>query len=246
MRLANVIRALGPIDLRSVQRDSLLRWMVLLIPLMALLIRWLVPSLTGQLADRLDFDLVPYYPVIISYFFVMLVPLMFGMVIGFLLLDERDDQTLAALQVTPLSMANYLAYRIATPMLLSIALLLAVIPLTGLNRIGFLPLLLVSLGAAPLAPVFALFLATFAANKVQGFALMKGLGAVLIAPVVAFFVASGWQLAFGLMPTYWPVKVYWLLDAGRTDIWGFYIAGLLYQFVLLILLLRRFDRVLHR
>lgn len=46
-------------------------------------------------------------------------PDLVGMVIGFLLLDERDTQTLDALRVTPLSMRRYLAYRISAPLLIA-------------------------------------------------------------------------------------------------------------------------------
>jgi fluoroquinolone transport system permease protein len=44
-------------------------------------------------------------------FLVVVMPALVGMVIGFLLLDQRDDQTLAALQVTPLTLNGYLIYR---------------------------------------------------------------------------------------------------------------------------------------
>ncbi len=42
-----------------------------------------------------------------------------GMVVGFLLLDERDAHTPAALRVTPLSMRRYLAYRVSGPLLVA-------------------------------------------------------------------------------------------------------------------------------
>ena len=58
------------------------------------------------------FDLRPYYDAFMGYFLVSLAPMMFGIVIGFLLLDECDDNTLMALQVTPLSLNNYLLYRL--------------------------------------------------------------------------------------------------------------------------------------
>ena len=41
--------------------------------------------------------------------YLMTAPGIVGMVVGFLLLDERDERTLSALRVTPLSMRRYLA-----------------------------------------------------------------------------------------------------------------------------------------
>jgi fluoroquinolone transport system permease protein len=50
--------------------------------------------------------------------YLLTAPGMVGMVIGFLLLDERDARTLTALRTTPLSMRRYLGYRVALPLLL--------------------------------------------------------------------------------------------------------------------------------
>ena len=80
----------------------------------------------------------------------------------------------------------------------------------------------------------------------QGFALLKGLGAVLLIPVAGFFVSMPLQLLFGILPTYWPLKAYWQLDAGQPDFWIYLLIGLVYQAVLVALFLRRFSRVLHR
>ncbi len=212
--------------------------------LIVVLVRWLVPYITEKQAPW--FDLVPFYPLIISYFLVLLIPLMFGVVIGFLLLDERDDQTLTALQVTPLPLDSYLMYRIALPFMLSVLTAVVAVPLTGLVQVPFLPLLLVSLLASLEAPIFALALASIAENKVQGFALMKGSGVILLAPVAAYFVPSGLQLLFGIIPTYWPVKAFWVAAGGGSRYWPFLLAGLLYHLFLLKMLLQKFGRVIPR
>jgi fluoroquinolone transport system permease protein len=60
----------------------------------------------------MDFDLTPYHPLVMGGY-VMTAPGMAGMVIGFPFLDERDARTLAALRTTPLSMRQYLPYRVA-------------------------------------------------------------------------------------------------------------------------------------
>jgi hypothetical protein len=140
-------------------------------------------------------------------------------VLGFLLLDQRDDNTLTALQVTPLSLNGYLAYRISLPLLVSFLTTLVMVPLVGLGPIDWPAHLAAAVCSAPLAPIFALFNAAFAQNKVQGFAVMKASSVISIPPLVAYFVTSGWQWLFGLVPTYWPVKVYWLLQAGSPSVW---------------------------
>ena len=245
MKAMKAMKALGPIDARSVRRDSLLRWLVFYPIFLALLMRWGVPLLTVRLAEQYQFDLTPYYMLLMS-FLVVMMPNLVGIIIGFLLLDQRDDLTLTALQVTPLTLNGYLLYRITMPMVLSTLMTMAIFPIAGLVKTEFFPLFIISLGAAPLAPIFALFLAAFAANKVQGFALMKASGVVSIPPLIAYFVKSDWQLAFGIIPGYWPIKSFWVIQSGDTNYWIYLLAGLAYQVLLVVVLLRRFNRVMSR
>ena len=107
-------------------------------------------------------------------------------------------------------------------------------------------MLLLALDAAPIAPLTALFLGTFAANKVQGFAIQKALGVFLIAPFIAALVPMPWRLLAGLVPTFWPAALLEVVSSGADHAWIVFLAGLAYQCLLLLLLLRRFKRVVHR
>jgi fluoroquinolone transport system permease protein len=245
MKMVQAVRALGPIDARSVVRDPLLRWMVFYPLLMAALIRWGVPVLEARLRTQYGFSLAPYYVLLMS-FALLMSPMLTGMIIGFLLLDQRDDQTLTALRVTPLSLNGYLVYRLSLPMAISLIVTFIVFPLAGLLKVGFATLLLAGLSAAPLAPFYALLLAGFAENKVQGFALIKALGVLMVPPVMAYFVPAPWQWAFGVDPLYWPAKLLWMLFSGERGVWAYFSAGLLYQGLLLLFLLRRFNKEMNR
>ena len=245
MRALGVLRALGPIDLKNVGRDSLMRWMAALPLVLALAFRWGLPPVERWAVERFGVSLDPYQALIAS-FLVMATPIMYGAVIGFLLLDQKDDRTLTALQVTPLTTAGYLVYRMAIPMALSVVITPVVLQLAGLATLSLPRQLLAAVGAAPLGPGYAVFVAAFARNKVQGFALVKGAGVLNWPPVIAYFVHSDWQWAFGLCPTYWPVKLYWEIDAGGSLVWPVFLAGMLYFGLLIAWMLRRFDREIHR
>ncbi len=244
--MLHIIRALAPIDIRNVRRDSLLRWMALMPFFFVLLFRFGIPWIQNGILESTGFDLKPYYVLFASYGFVVGIPALFGMVIGFLLLDERDDQTLTALQVTPMSLNQYFIYRITMPVVLSVLLVSITYPLVNIAPLPAGQLFVISLLAAPMAPIFALFLASVAKNKVQGFAIMKGSGAFFILPVAAYFFQSPWTLLLGIIPTYWPLKVFWMLTANESGGWVYVAAGLLWQGVLLFWLVRRFDKVMHQ
>lgn len=227
-------------DWRSVRRDSLLLYVIFVPWMMVLLVRLLLPSMARWLSQSYGIDLALYYPLLLSLFFVFQAPALFGMVIGFLVLDERDDKTLLALQVTPLPITTYAAYRLGIALVLSVVYLFLLLPLSGLMPLRLLPgLIPVAFCAALFAPLVALFLASFAGNKVEGLALLKGMGFLALIPLAAYFIPSGWQLLAGLIPTYWPVKAYWLLHEGGSY-WPYVLAGAAYQLTLIALLLRRF------
>jgi len=245
------LKGLGPMDAKSIGRDALLRWIILLPLFIALMIRWVLPAFLQQIEPIIGFELMPYYPPLMAYVLLLLVPNLVGFVTGFLLLDQRDDRTLYALQVTPLSLNGYLIYRLAMPVLLSILLGFVALPLSGLVPLNWPLLLVATISAAPMAPIFALTLAALSQNKVQGFALMKMSGIVLLPPMAAYFIESKWQLLLGLVPTYWPAKTLWLAQAWVNDgsagsLWIYFLAGLAYQLIFLLMLARRFNRVMHR
>src|SRR5690349_16329264 len=106
MHTLTTFRTLMTTDLKNVRRDSLLVWLPFIPIIQALSIRVAVPIVTAALYQRLSFDLTPYYPLIMSGF-VMESPATIGMVIGLLLLDERDERTLTALLVTPMPLIRY-------------------------------------------------------------------------------------------------------------------------------------------
>lgn len=246
MRTTTAFRSLGAIDARNVARDSMLRWVAIFTPAFGLLFRFAVPRVADMLHQQFGFDLVAYYPLLMS-FLPLVAAGMIGTVVGFLLLDQRDDQTLTALMVTPLSLGDYLRYRLSSLMLLSAVFGAVIMPLAGLSETTAVQVVVSAMTAAPLAPIYALFLGTFAANKVQGFALAKAVGVVLVPCIVSYFLTGPWQSAFGVVPHYWALKVFWLFDEGATvSALVHAIIGLAWQAVLLMLLVQHFSRVVRR
>jgi fluoroquinolone transport system permease protein len=246
MRTAVAFRSLGAIDARNVVRDSMLRWIAVFTPAFGLFFRFAIPPVADAVDRQFGFELVPYYPLLMS-FLPLVAAGMIGTVVGFLLLDQRDDQTLTALLVTPLSLPGYLSFRLSGLMLLSVVFGALMTPLAGLSETTAGQVVVTAVTAAPLAPIYALFLGTFAANKVQGFALAKAIGVVMVPCIVSYFVTGPWQSAFGLVPHYWPLKVFWLFDEGAVGAALVHAAiGLAWQAALVTVLVRRFAHVVRR
>jgi fluoroquinolone transport system permease protein len=239
------LRSLVYADSRLLWRDPLLGW-VLLLPLgLAVLLRVLIPRAAAALLTATGFDLAPYYALIMGGY-LMTAPGIVGMVIGFLLLDERDARTLLALRVTPLSMRQYLAYRVTLPLLFGTVSTLIGYPLIGISPLPLTSLLAIATVAGLSAPLLALVLATAAPNKVAGFATVKVLNGVNLLPVAAFFLPVPLQYVAGVIPTYWPMRALWSATVGE-EYGVFLVMGALTGVVALVLAAGLFEgRLLRR
>lgn len=244
MRAIDVLRTAGPVDVKNVRRDNFLAWIVGLPFLMALLLRYGIPALAAWLQTAFAFDLAPYYVLIMSTF-VVAAPAMVGMVTGFLLLDERDDDVLKALLVTPMPFGAYLLYRIVVPLAIGLPVTLAGYIIAGLAPLPFAELLLITLLGSFSAPITALFLAVVAENKVSGFAIVKLLNTINMLPALAYFIGMPWQLLVGIVPGYWPLKLVWLAEAGQ-PLAAVAIAGFVVNALMILLLLRAFNANIRR
>ncbi len=213
--LLGLLRADG----RSILRDSLLRWTLLLcLGVFLPLLRWLPPLLSQWLQARYQFDLTPWFALIQSTC-LLIAPVMVGIVGGLMILDQRDEGILTAAAVTPLGLNGYLTYRLALPGLAAWLVTAVMLALVDLAPVQPGAVLLSSLCAAPLAPLLALAISVLASNKVQGFAIAKANGLVTAPVVAAWFVAPPAQWLFALLPTYLPVKICWLAMQGESWLW---------------------------
>jgi hypothetical protein len=114
--LAAVLRA----DAKRLTRDPFLLFMVGYPWLITWALRELLPTLNGRFADQLT--LSDYYPVA-ACLVALLIPNAMGIVLGLQLLEEKDEGSLVAVAVTPMSLDQYFLYRTVVYALVSAALL---------------------------------------------------------------------------------------------------------------------------
>jgi fluoroquinolone transport system permease protein len=244
MKIGSNIRSFIANDLKNIHRDSYFPFLLSIPLLLGILFRWLIPYL-AQLLKNCNFDLSPYYPLIVSYFFVLMIPCIIGFMNGFIWIDERDDHTLNALLVTPLPLDQYLAYKALVCMVSSFVLTVIAIPLSGLSGASFINIAVVALLSSFTAPLFAIILFVFSKNKVEAFAVAKYMYVLYLVPIAAFFIHSSWDMAFGLIPTYWLLKVFWLIEE-NISVWSYFSVGFVYNFLLLIVLLNYYKKIAYK
>lgn len=237
----NALAAFGRNDLRGTYRDHLLVMLVIAPVIWTSGVALLTPQVTELLAERNGFDLVPYYPLILTAFLLLTSIIVVGGLAAMLILDEVDAGTMAALRVTPVPLATFFGYRAATVMGVTTAYVIATLPLSGILEPGLLlSLLPIGLLAGLSAIVTTLLVLAMAGNKIQGLAAIRGMGMLIAGlPCLPWFIDSAWGLAFGVLPPFWAAKAFWVASDHGTW-WPYLTCGVVYNLAVAWPLFRRF------
>jgi fluoroquinolone transport system permease protein len=235
------LAAFGRNDLRGTYRDPLLVMIVVAPVIWTAGVAILTPKFTEMLAERYQFDLVPYYPLILTAFLLLTSIIIVGGLAAFLVLDEIDAGTLTVLRVTPVPLSTLFGYRAATVMAVTTIYVIATMSFSGILRSGLVPVLIpIGLLAGLSAVVSMLLILAMANNKIQGLAALRALGMLIAGlPCLPWFIQSEWNLAFGLLPPYWAAKAFWVASAHGTW-WPYIVGGVVYNLAVAWPLFRRF------
>ncbi|WP_204080962.1 ABC transporter permease [Mycobacterium riyadhense] len=234
--------AFGRNDLRGTYRDPLLVMLVVAPVIWTSGVALLTPLFTEMLARRYGFDLVPYYPLVLTAFLLLTSIIVAGGLAAFLVLDEVDAGTLTALRVTPVPLSVFFGYRAATVMAVTTVYVVATLSLSGILEPGLVgPLIPIGLVAGLSAVVTLLLILAVASNKIQGLAMLRALGMLIAGlPCLPWFIHSGWNVAFGVLPPYWAAKAFWAASDHGTW-WPYLVVGAGYNLAIAWPLFRRFQ-----
>lgn len=182
-------------------RDPMMFFMLIYPLFFGALGRYLVP----WLAESGSFNVDLYADVILAALALM-VPVIFGAVLAFSILDDRDDHILTSIKVTPLSLNQFLSFRVGLVLVVSFAACTFVMWFADIGYVTMTQMLAISFLASLTAPMYGLVINALSNNKIEGFAVMKGLGMVMLFPLIALFFLDYKELIFAVAPGFWPAK----------------------------------------
>ena len=253
MQTSRLIQIFSRNDAKLIGRDRFLVSMFAFIIVIVLALRYGLPWLNTYLIDagvmpgeRVTQSLAEFYPLIVAFFALFQGTLISGTIFGFTLLDEKDDDTIKAMLVTPISLKNYALYRFGIPVLLAFLIVLLMIWGIGQAPVPVFPAICLAIGASLNAAIVALFYGIVAENKVQGFAMSKFVSTVGLTILFGWFVAPPWQWLFSIYPPFLVCKAYWMVLEGNPSWWVALIAGILGQMGLIYWMAKRFNKVAYR
>jgi fluoroquinolone transport system permease protein len=238
---ARALAAFGRNDIRGTYRDPLLVMLVIAPVIWTTGVALLTPRVTKMLAERYAFDLMPYYPLVLTAFLLLTSIIIAGGLASFLVLEEVDAGTLTALRVTPMPLWTFFVYRAGTVMAVTTIYVIATLSFSGILEPGLIPALIpIGLLAGLSAVVTMLLIVAVASNKIQGIAMVRALGMLIAGlPALPWFIDSAWNLAFGVLPPYWAAKAFWVASDHGTW-WPYLVGGAVYNLAIAWPLFRRF------
>jgi len=196
--LKHIIKA----EIKNIFRDSMYLFFMLYPVILGVVGYFLIPYIEDQVSAN---SLVPE---IISMIFILMTGFIFGAITAFTLLDDKDDNVLISLKITPISVKAYVAFKLLISFIFGfIASLVIILTTNFLPNASFLTILLISILGALQAPGVALIINSFATNKVEGFVIMKMSALILAFPVIAFFVQSWQEVFLVFAPGFWPARL---------------------------------------
>lgn len=226
-------------DLKNIVRDKFLVYACIAFPVMIILISRIFVHWISE-----AYALEGIYPLFFM-LLVIMIPLIFGFITAFLIIDERDEHLLTVLRVMPISRNSYLAYRMFFMSIFSFIFVLIFPALSGLlegTQFSYTQYVPVAVLLTLFTPFSALLVTTFANNKVQAFAIFKIGGTVFLVPLFAFFIADNLKYVFGFIPNFWTfMAMDSVIQKGTADL--VYLAvGFVFHIALLAVLFHLFNK----
>lgn len=182
---------------------------------------------------------------VLAMFFIIMTGYIFGAIIAFSLLDDKDDNVLMSLKITPISVRYYVVVKLIASFIFgSIATMLIIYGTGFLEGSNFGVIVLISIIGAIQGPGIALIVNSFAQNKVEGFVIMKLSGLLLILPVMAFFITGWIQNLLGIAPGYWAARIIelQLVPSEEGSAILTFLIGVLYNMLFLWLLMKLYVK----
>ncbi|HSH35100.1 ABC transporter permease [Schnuerera sp.] len=228
-------------EIKKWSRDSMMGFMAMYPFIFGLIGRYMLP----WIAEKSDFSIDLYADLIIV-ILTLMVPISFGALIAFSILEDRDDNILTSVKVTPLSINQFLSFRFFIVLVLAYITTVFVIWFSDIGNIPLKNIFAISLLASLEAPMYGLLINSLSNNKIEGFAVMKGFGIFMIFPIIALFFIDKKELFFSFAPGFWAAKSISSIIRGEgvlyLSYYQYYFIGILYLILLNIGAFKLFKR----
>lgn len=208
-------------ELKTIIKNPINIFMLCYPILMILMLGVILPLTINKTGDA------PYQVIIIILIVALAVgSFVSGAMLGFSLIENKDEKTILNIGVTPIKVEGYAIFKSIYTYVISILSNLIIIGGLKLikndayyidinntsvhlfSNISWLHIFVFSIVSGLFVPLVALTLGTIAKNKIEAFAYVKSGGIFVMLPVLMIlnFFSDVKQYILGVLPSFWPIK----------------------------------------
>lgn len=218
-------------EFKKWSRDSMIGFMLIYPFIFGIIGRFFLPWLGDRSGLNLDL-----YADLILVILILIIPITFGAILAFSILEDRDDNIFTSIRVTPLSIKEFLSFRFITVFILTYFTVVFVMWFSNIGDFPIKNIWAIGLLASLEAPMYGLLINAFSTNKIEGFAVMKGMSIFILFPIIALFFIDKKELFFSFAPGFWAAKSISSVIRGEGILYlsynQYYFIGLLYLILL--------------
>ncbi len=189
-------------DLRQIRMDGTLLLMAGAVPGIYLVTARALPILNEILASHKLIQLTGHLRFIIMTLY-MVIPLLSGMLVSFLMVDEKDEGILQQISVTPMGVGRFFIYKYFFAFCLAFPFLLLMFYFQPLLNLSWMNSVALAFIYSLESPLIILPIVSFAHNKIEAMALAKLTGITLLFPVAAYFSPDWGASILAVFPWSW-------------------------------------------
>lgn len=193
-------------DLKQLIREPMMVLLFILPLIMAPLFRLILSFGVPIALSYFTFEVSLYYDYILS-FGLLLVPGMLGIVMGFMLLDDKDGNIIELLSITPLGTSGYLFIRLSFVAASSLIYVIYSYIVLQLFLVSLSVIIIISIYLSIFSVIIGLIFINLATDKVKGLTYAKGLNLMLLMILADLLNSPLASFVASLFPSYWIFKI---------------------------------------
>jgi len=193
-------------DFKQLIREPMMLILFLAPVLIAGVMRLLYVFLIPFIERFISFEIALYDSYILS-MMLLFTPMMLGVVMGFMMLDDKDAKIVELMSITPLGKSGYLKNRLSFILIPSIIYTFINYLIMHIYIIDFMTLTYISVISSLLAIVIGLVFSSIATDKIKGLTYAKGLNLLIIFAFGDLFKGNAIKYLSSAFPTYWVSKI---------------------------------------
>jgi fluoroquinolone transport system permease protein len=193
-------------DIRQIVRDSVMLALLMAPLLVTVVFKLVLVFLVPFIESKTTVDISLWLPWILI-FVLLLNSGMLGVVIGFMMLDDKDGNIAELMSVTPLGRSGYLLNRLSLVSFMTVFYTVLAYFVLGIVRLSPGIVFLLALMLATYSATIGLVLFSGAENKVKGLTFSKALNIFILFAFADLFSMKWFTVTAWFFPPYWISKL---------------------------------------